>query len=403
MNTACMVGVVSLFLGGSMMPLMFGRMARSHAFRILPGARIKLLASGFITVAILSLPIPLIAAFGYGAVDASFASNPEMLARIYAGNILIFKLFFTSIFLLICWLSVAMWFITSERNTAGFVKGLIVIAVVIVAPTRHIKQLDASVRWSELECLVTVAVFSTCFLLWPRLRSFARRIGRWPTRTIDRLRSLRVTGREVDLLLGTANPWLLALAQVVPILLAARIGYYSAVVWLFYLTIFSTVAGAIAGQAAERSRSLWLRGDWSRAQLFAQVERSFWRHNSFVLGVLLVLMVAIGSYSNLPAVLLAAGLPLLMLGTVLSTYLGLMVTRGLRWMESILAIGVMMTLMAVAVLAARSADDLKTVIALELALAVLAVTLRYVALGRWIKIDWTQCRPDRALTSRSAA
>jgi len=78
-------------------------------------------------------------------------------------------------------------------------------------------------------------------------------------------RAAHVPGREIDPLLGTANPWLLAVGQFVPIALAARIGFYSAEVWLFYLTIFSTVGGAIAGQAAERSRGIWLCGPGGRA------------------------------------------------------------------------------------------------------------------------------------------
>jgi len=120
-------------------------------------------------------------------------------------------------------------------------------------------------------------------------------------------RAAHVPGREIDPLLGTANPWLLAVGQFVPIALAARIGFYSAEVWLFYLTIFSTVGGAIAGQAAERSRGIWLRARWSRDELFLQVERAFWRHNNYVLGILLVLMIGIGSYAGMSVTLLAVG------------------------------------------------------------------------------------------------
>ncbi len=190
---------------------------------------------------------------------------------------------------------------------------------------------------------------------------------------------------------------MLALAQAVPIYIATRIGFYDAEVWLFYLTIFSTVAGAIAGQAAERSRALWLRGGWSREELFTQVERSFWRHNSYALGVLLVLMVTIGSYFGLPVALLAVGLPLLALGTVLSTYLGLMITRGLRWVEAVLGIGVMLTLMTVAVLAARSIESIPTIVTPRSAAGRTALVFRFAARRRWARIDWTICRPDRAL------
>ncbi len=89
-------------------------------------------------------------------------------------------------------------------------------------------------------------------------------------------------------MLGTANPWMLIAALLVPLIIATRFVHSFTQVWLFFLTIFSTVAGAIAGQAAGRSRALWLRGNWTRAALFAQVERSFWRHNSLVLGSLIL-------------------------------------------------------------------------------------------------------------------
>jgi general stress protein CsbA len=216
----------------------------------------------------------------------------------------------------------------------------------------------------------------------------------------------QVTGREIDLMLGTSNPWLLIAAQVVPIAFASTIGFYSKAVWLFYLTIFSVVAGGIACQAAERSRVLWLRGNWSRGELFLQVERSFWRHNSFVMGALIALMVGIGSYAELPVSLLAVGLPLLMLSTVLSTYLGLMVTRGMRLAEGVLAVIVMLALMAVAVVAARAngeTHDILIVASIEVVMAVAAIVLRSVAKARWENIDWMLCRPDRAFRTRAAS
>jgi hypothetical protein len=127
------------------------------------------------------------------------------------------------------------------------------------------------------------------------------------------------------------------------------------------------------------------------------------RSGDTTLGVLLVLMVAIGSYTELPTSLLAAGLPLLVLGTVMSTYLGLMITRGLHWLEAVLAISVMLTLMAVAVLAARSTDNLAIITVVEVALACLAFVFRAAARRRWAQIDWMMCRPDRALTARAAS
>jgi hypothetical protein len=309
-------------------------------------------------------------------------------------------------FLTTGWLYLALWFITSQRSIAGYMKGLLVILFIMFYPMRQLTEQSMTLKGSLTHIGVVWFVFGAGFLLWPRWQAFTA-TWRWRRQdgVLTRLQR-QVTGREIDLMLGTANPWLLIAAQVVPIVFASTIGFYSSAVWLFYLTIFSTIAGAIACQAAERSRVLWLRGNWTRGELFSQVERSFWHHNSFVMGALIALMVGIGSYSALPVSLLAVGLPLLILSTVLSTYLGLMVTRGLRFAEGALAVIVMLGLMAVAVIAARAngdRQDLLIVAGIELALAIAALVIRSVAKARWEKIDWMLCRPDRALRSRAAS
>jgi hypothetical protein len=403
-GVALLTGIASLYIGSSMMPLLLGRMARNRTFRAVPAARIKLLASALVTVLIVAMPLPVLAVYGLMVQGTPNGPAPTaaQLASMHTGLVQTFWMSTSTSILVAGWLYLVLWFITSQRNIVGILKGLAVIAIVMFFPTRSIVQPDAQARWAVTVCAANVLGFSAMFLCWPQLRLIAGRLL-GEARVAKRSQPPRVSGREIDFLLGTANPWLLALGQLVPVLLATRIGFYSAAVWLYYLTIFSTVSGAIAGQAAERSRALWLRGDWSPAQLFGRVEKSFWKHNSLVLGVLLVLLVAIGTYEELPLRLLAAGLPLIVLGTLLSTYLGLMVTRGLRLPESALAIAVMLALMAVAVLAARLTGDLMIIIALECALALLAVVLRFVARSRWAQIDWTQCRADRALSGRPAA
>ena len=398
------LGPLGVYIGSALMPLMFGRMARSHAIRVLPHGRIKLLISAYLTILIVALPMAVLVWVGYSAATAPAVFDPVKYAqwRHYVNEV--FWLTFLGSIAIANWLYLAMWFITSERSIAGYVKGLLVIMIIIYAPSRTLHDLSATIAGSVVQVAAVWLVFGTGFLLWPRWKAHSAKWRLWPAGRVGALLKRQVSGREIDLLLGTANPWLLIAAQVVPIVFTSTIGFYSAAVWLFYLTIFSTVAGGIAGQAAEHSRALWLRGNWTRDELFLQVERSFWRHNGYVLGVLIVLMVAIGSYAALPMMLLAAGLPLLALGTVLSTYLGLMITRGLRALEIILAIIVMLALMAVAVIAARSdaePADLITVIVLEALLAALALVLRSVAKKRWAGIDWTLCRPDRGFAIRA--
>lgn len=398
-----LAGAAAFFLGSAMMPLTFGRLARGRAAGLMPRARIKLLASALITVLIVGLPTPLLFVVGLLTAIGPGHAHPTavQIAQFQHGLVQTFWSTYADVTLLAAWLYVALWFITSKRNTMGYLQGLVVIAAVLIVPTKHIVDSEVLMWWNLGMCGATLGGFGVLFLLWPRLRTIVEALR--PGARLGAARSSRIQGREIDLLLGTANPWLLAAGQLLPVLLAARIGFYSAAVWLFYLTLFSTVAGAIAGQAAERSRALWLRGDWSTLRLFSQVERSFWRHNNYVLAILLILMVAIGSYTGLPVMLLATGLPLLILGTVISTYLGLMLTRGLRLAESMLAVVIVLALMAVAVLAARETGELTTILLLELALALVALVLRRTARNRWARIDWLQCRPDRALSGRSAA
>jgi hypothetical protein len=85
----------------------------------------------------------------------------------------------------------------------------------------------------------------------------------------------------------------------------------------------------------------------------------------------------------------------------MSTYLGLIITHGLRWLEITAGVVVMALLMALAVFIAGERVGLVTVFALEAGLAAFAVVLRFVARQRWTQIDWMLCRADRAMAGRS--
>ena len=134
----------------------------------------------------------------------------------------------------------------------------------------------------------------------------------------------------------------------------------------------------------------------------AAVEKSFLRHNSIVLVLLLLVMGLIGVRAGFSRALMAMGLPLVVLGTLASTYLGLSLTRGLRWFEASLGVTLMLTLMAVSQMLGAQPAQLTAVIAIEILLAVAAVVLRTLARRRWARIDWTQCRPTRAISLRGA-
>jgi hypothetical protein len=276
-----------------------------------------------------------------------------------------------------------------------------VIVILLFLPAREIQELSATTRWNLEQLTIAWAVFGALFLAWPRIRSrWLRRGGSGKTSRGTFSRS--TTGREVDLILGTGNPWLFVAAQLIPIALATRVGIDLPSIWLWFLTIFSTVNGAIAGQAAERSRALWLRSSWSRAELFGAVERSFLRHDGIVLLLLLLIMGLIGARQDFSRPLLVLGLPLVVLGTLASTYLGLSLTRGLRWGESLIGIALMITLMSVPLMLGASQVNGPLVIAVEIGVAVLAAILRSLAARRWADMDWTQCRPTRPISLRGA-
>lgn len=396
------LGMIAFFLGSSLMPLVLGRLSRGHSIRVLPYGRLKLLLSAFITVLIVSIPGALIAPLAFVAGMSGSAvdlmKHPKFLEHVLEMVVIMF----TSLVLFAGWMYLAMWFVSSQRNMAGLFKGLLVMVVLLFAPVRDIRDFAVQAAWNLQQIAVIWFVFGTGFMLWPRMSAAVSR-GRAPRlAAFGHGFSRSFKGREFDLMLGTAHPWRLMAALALPVLISMRIAEDMSAVWLYILTIFSTVAGAIAGEAAARSRALWLRGDWSREALFTQVEQSFWRHNGFLLGALMLMMVAIGSHAGFSVRLMVAGLPLLALATALSTYLGLMITRGLRWMESLLAVAVMLTLMAVAVMVAHGSAAIAPVIVFEVLLAVLAVVLRTVARQRWMEIDWMMCRTDRGLAARGA-
>jgi hypothetical protein len=393
-------GLIALFVGSSWMPLMFARLASSHAARVMPGARAKLLASAFVTVLLVSLPVGII-------VPAAVVSDTSGLTEVMrdpAALKYVLKLAaitFTSAMIFAGWMYVVLWMLTSKRSLKGLVGTLILVLLLTLLPVREIRDLSVSTTWNLQQLVVVWTVFGAGFLWWPRVRAGRLRVDQ-PFGFVNRALSGRTTGREFDVLLGTSNPWLGVMALVVPLLLMTYAVGGASTVWLFFLTIFSTVTGAMSGQVPGRSRALWLRGTWSRATLFSAVERSVWWHNAHVLGALTLVFVGIGLVGGFSVPVLAYGVPLLILGSALSTYLGLAATQGLRWMEIVCAIAVMFAPMLLTSFISNMHASLVLIFALESGLFMLAVLLRHIARRRWMKIDWAVCRPERMMVIRGA-
>jgi hypothetical protein len=295
-----------------------------------------------------------------------------------------------------------MWFISSQRDMMGAVKGALVIVILLFMPAREIRELSATTAWNLQQLAVVWALFGAGFLAWPRLR---HRFASWrgPRRGAGKvLAEEHVPGREVDLILGTSRPWMLIAALAIPILIASRIGQGDPTIWLFFLTVSSIAVAGTSGQAAERSRSLWLRSRGSRCELFAQVERSLWRHNVLVLSAVMLLFLALG-YRHYSATFIAIGLPLLALSTLGSSYLGLMMTRGLGWVEIVIGASLVLMLMWLALLAGMAQANIAVVTALELVLAGATITFRVAARRRWARLDWSRCRPAKLHAARGRA
>jgi hypothetical protein len=197
------------------------------------------------------------------------------------------------------------------------------------------------------------------------------------------------SGTELDLMLGTTRPWIVALGQVIPIGIMVWIVPYSPI-WLVFLVTFSAISGAITSQAAARSRRLWLRYDWTREEIRRHVEWAFWRYNACSAGVLLALFIALGLYAQFDMRVMAHSLALIVLGSIVCTYLGLLITRGLGWFESMAGILTMAALTLAALSVARNEFD--TALALEALLGGLAIVYRLMATARWVALDWMQCR-----------
>lgn len=380
-------GVLCFTFGASLLPTMFARLAASHYLYVLPYGRAKLLASAFATVALIAL-------FAAGIITMFYYRTPLSLD-------LAFQRALAVSFVTASLLHVVVWLTGKSGSPIGLLVGSFVAIAALVLPLRFIMLPSTSLVAPWAAGALLWSAFAAVFLLAPRLTA---PLGRMRHALAGVMGSSYRGGGEIDFMVGTAQPWMLAAAQAVPIAIAT---YFmstfamTAPAWVFFLTIVSVTSGAVAGVAATRSRALWLRARWTRAELFRHVEDSFWRYNCYTLGVLLLLLVAIGDWLALPTRVLAFGMGLLALGVTLSTYLGLIVTARVGWRDAVVAVAAMLALMATSVYVTTPSTTTATLVALEIGLAALALFVREVARRRWSRLDWMLCRPEQLV--RAAA
>lgn len=377
-------GVLGVVFGASLLPTLFARLASSHALYVLPHGRVKLLVSAFLTLALVALTTA-------GTTIVYYVRTPLALDVVFQRAFAV-SLSTCSLLYVVLWLTGK----SSKSQTAfGLLVGALVTIATLLLPLRFIVLPSRSLVGPWVGLAALWSLFTAAFLLAPRLK---RSTGWLKQEVAARIAGASYDGGgEVDYLIGTAHPWVLALGQLVPIAIACYFlrGFDSAPnPWLFFVTIISVLVGAIASMAATRGRRLWLRAHWTRVELFRRVEDAFWRHNSYALGVLLVMLVAIGTYLGLPTKMLAFGMGLVVLGTALSTYLGFMITARVGWGDALLAVATMLALMTGAYYVSRPATSATVIVAFEALLVALAWAFRQFAWHRWKHLDWMLCRAE---------
>ena len=383
-------GVIAVAFAASLLPTLFARLAASHYLYVLPHGRIKVLASLFLTLTLVALVVA-------GTTTVYYVRTPLLLDVVFERAFVVA--------LLTCNLLYAVLWLTGRSTSAiGTLVGSIFLIVTLLVPLPFIMLPSRSLAAPWAASLLIWAGFATAFLLAPRWKG---RVGKIRQAIAGRFTGASYNGGSAAaFLIGTGQPWTLALGLIVPLLLASlflatAMAPASSAPWLFFTTVMSVLAGAIASLAASRGRRLWLRTHWTRAQLFRRIEDALWHHNSFALGVLLVLLVVLGSQAYVPTKVLVYGIGLVMLGIAISTYLGLMITAPIGWLDAALAITAMVLLLVAADYASKLSTSAALVVALEAALAGLVLLFRAVAQRRWAKLDWMRCRADS--TVRAAA
>jgi hypothetical protein len=378
------LGVLALFFSAALMPIVFGHMARAKHLHLLPYGRLKLLISVVLILAVVSIM------FG-AVVEALYVSFPIDPGPVFGKAVAIAALTFAPLYLFV-------WLISRAKGAMGSLGGAMLIIPCLALPFHFVQIPQPPMRVPLVAGSVILVTCAAAFLLAPRRRiwgSLSLTSWRLPR---SRLRSGYQPGGEFALLVGVARPWMLSAWLIFPVA-AAALFISSANIWLCYFMLCSVICGGISSLSVSRSRSLWLRGPWTRSQLLALLETLYWRQNAYCLSVLLVLLVALGSFLGFHGSLLAVGIPLLLVGAAIGTYLGLMMTRGIRWPDAIGAVCAMLLMLVIALYAVDMAIAVLT--GLDVALLGLALAFRVVAQRRWARLDWVLCRPPAQRDSQS--
>lgn len=379
-------GLMLLLAATVPLPLIVERITLGRSGWILPRGRLVLLASVVLTALLLALVTAAAATMFFVGFSASVLVGADLLPTlglVFSRTLLMSFIDFGLIY-------AAIWLV-SKTSGVWRLAGLIWAIVSITIPFRYSAGIPP---FSPLEGfgLACWFVFGTVLLSGGRLRHSVPRQRAALARLARRVLPVATyaPGSETALLLGTTHPWLIAIGQIVPGLVMVALIPESSI-WLVILLLFSAISGAVSSQAAARSRRLWLRCGLSREAIARRVEAAFLRHSLTSLVVLLLVFAGLALATGLGTEHLVLGLALLAVGTVVCTYLGLLVTRGLGWFESALAILTMTALTLAGIAVARGWFDVA--IRTLVLLVVLAVVYRILGRARWLRLDWMRSRP----------
>jgi hypothetical protein len=378
------LAVLTLFFSAALMPLVFGHLARTKHLHVLPYARSRLLIS-------IILVLGMVAILFAGVVEALYASFPVDQGAVFGKAMAIAVLTFSPMYVFV-------WLISRTKGALGSLGGAMLIIPCLALPFHFVQIPQPPLR---LPVAIGGVIFVACagaFLLAPSWRGWLP--SEAPKWRIPRpqIQSEYRPGRELALLVGVARPWMLSVWLIFPVGVATLF-ITSANIWLCYFVLCTVICGGISSLSVSRSRSLWLRGPWSRSQLLAHLEALHWRQNAYCVSVLEVLLVAIGSYLGFRTKLLAIGIPLLLAGAAVGTYLGLMMTRGIGWLDAMCAAGTMLLMLAIALYAVDM--PITVLIGLGAAVIGLSIAFRTLAQRRWRQLDWVLCRAPAQRDSQS--
>ena len=376
------IGLLALLAASTPLPAVVERLALGRGVWLLPAGRARLLAATFVPALLIGVLTATTAALHYWNYPIEI-SYGRIFWRTWVMAFIDVGLIYAAVWL--CGKTSGVWRLV----------GVFWILLSLTVPLRYIAGIPP---FSGLEVagLALWALFALSLLAGGRLR---HALAPWRGRLAAvRTRLFHASpyraGGELDLLLGTSRPWIVAFGQAIPIaamlLLIPAESPLIGVSFVFVI-LMSTVAGAITSKAAERSRRLWLRLDWTRDELLRHVELAFWRYNAWCIGMLALAFIAVCSWLDFPPKVVAMGVGLLVAGGIALACLGLAITRGLGWLESVFCI--VTTVILVRATRATLIADFSTAIALAVLLVVLAVFFRWLARRRWHRLDWMLCRP----------